>query len=841
MELPLGGPALRHYTQSRPRPHRQKLNYRPSRPQETIIESENEVLELIGRVDEGVEEFFTKKVLPVETLKEQDEEIKESITVHEVAPASSAPCPPPTKTLRRKLGDFFTLKKKRGLKSETSHEGRPKKASIADFIRPLREVARSEKDKDKDRVKENDKENEKANAKEHPSVVHGESAVKEAPGAPPMRSDAAPPRRALREGKSQSLILLSGSAAAGSTNARNTSKKQLEGQHSFEQKLHLMLQRIGVSKPHPGETQNQEGEMKKAESEGTIIDSKPEPPSAFSKPRTMSASSDTRHQIRASVSAHEGAGKPALPPKPVIKPGPPPTTSGHSTPENELTQIEETESNTSTELSPAAAVESPAIPAATTQTLQTISSSVCDSNQVSLSSTVAPSETETCTDYVSPIAHDTTPANSSVTDSKTSVPESCVSSTDLITTDELTTSNTTATVSVTSTSILVSVTPGLSITSTPPTTSRPSISATAAVTAPINESSDSTVSTIFPLKPEAAPSVGAPPSADADDSSPAAASDDAVIPVTTAASSSSTSTSDTPSGLSVIVDLATEMKTESTSASLVTETSPPLHSSCDIITAEDSHDTIITISTTTSSDVLSPTLIPACVSVTTTSSDWNNSEPTSTVIPPEAPLSCCAAVSCPSTSTSETSPTDTSSTTPNHADTTSTTSSITATTVSSALTWSVDQPPSENVSTGLISPIPKPVTPENSSATSPHPTAPTPSNDSLSQEKERFPHERLGVEPPEEGTDAECEIVQKGEVTEKDEETKDVEKKVASADDKPAPITIEATFEEEQIESMNVKDQAAVEPTSEKDDVQRKDEREAESEKQDEAKSVSGE
>lgn len=33
MELPLGGPVLRHYTQSRPRPHRQKLNYRPSRPQ----------------------------------------------------------------------------------------------------------------------------------------------------------------------------------------------------------------------------------------------------------------------------------------------------------------------------------------------------------------------------------------------------------------------------------------------------------------------------------------------------------------------------------------------------------------------------------------------------------------------------------------------------------------------------------------------------------------------------------------------------------------------------------------------------------------------------------------
>lgn len=36
--------------------------------QETIIESDNEVLELMGRVDEGVEEFFTKRVLPTDTL-----------------------------------------------------------------------------------------------------------------------------------------------------------------------------------------------------------------------------------------------------------------------------------------------------------------------------------------------------------------------------------------------------------------------------------------------------------------------------------------------------------------------------------------------------------------------------------------------------------------------------------------------------------------------------------------------------------------------------------------------------------------------------------------------------
>ncbi|XP_037548780.1 proteoglycan 4 [Nematolebias whitei] len=377
----------------------------------------------MGRVDEGVEEFFTKKVLPTEAPNKQDEE---PITLHEVAPASSIPCPQPTRTFRRKLGDFFTLKKKRGLKSEPSQEGRPKKASIADLIRPLREVARSEKDKDKDRVKEQDKENEKEKAKAHPSAGTGEPAVQESPvtGEASMRGEAVPPRRALREGKSQSLILLSGSAA-GTTNARNTAKKPFEGQHSFEQKLHLMLQRIGVSKPQPGETQNQEKEMKKAESEGTIIDSKPEPPSTFSKPRTMSASADTRHQIRVSVSAHEAAGKPALLPKPVIKPGPPPTTSGRATPENELAQIQEAETGMPTKPSPTTAPSAPTAPnltATTTSPVPTISGPVPDAASVTISP-LGTVDTEICTDSVNPAEAATTPTDGAVGDSNASVPK----------------------------------------------------------------------------------------------------------------------------------------------------------------------------------------------------------------------------------------------------------------------------------------------------------------------------------------------------------------------------------------------------------------------------------
>ncbi|XP_021441947.2 capping protein, Arp2/3 and myosin-I linker protein 2 isoform X3 [Oncorhynchus mykiss] len=347
MELPLGVPALRHYTRSRPRPHRQNQHLRPSRPQESVVDNENGVPDHMGRVDEGVEEFFTKRVLPVDTLKTQNEAGEPSITEQEVevAPTSAAPCPAPSRTLRRKLGEFFTLKKRRAVKSEGSQEGKAKKTSIADLIRPLREAARAEKDK----VKENEKVKEKESVDDN--VVTGDPVEAETPssdGPTPLRGEA-PPRRALREGKSQSLILLSGSAA-NAGNTKNTAqgkfqKHSSDGHHGFEQRLQLMLQRIGVSKAQPGETQSQEREMKKAESEGTIIDNKPDPPPTFMKPRTMSTSSDTRRPVRQSVSAHESAGKPALPPKPIIKrgPTPPPTVSGHLTPENDLAQIQEVE------------------------------------------------------------------------------------------------------------------------------------------------------------------------------------------------------------------------------------------------------------------------------------------------------------------------------------------------------------------------------------------------------------------------------------------------------------------------------------------------------------------
>ncbi|XP_049420442.1 uncharacterized protein LOC125881352 isoform X1 [Epinephelus fuscoguttatus] len=837
MELPLGGPALRHYTQSRPRPHRQKLNYRPSRPQETIIESDNEVLELMGRVDEGVEEFFTKRVLPTDTLKKQDEE---SITVHEVAPASSVPCPPPTKTLRRKLGDFFTLKKRRGLKSETSHEGRPKKASIADLIRPLREVARAEKEKDKDRVKEHDKENEKEKAKEHPGAVTGESAVQETPGAP-LRGEAVPPRRALREGKSQSLILLSGSAAAGTTNARNTSKKQFEGQHSFEQKLHLMLQRIGVSKAQPGETQNPEGEMKKAESEGTIIDSKPEPPPTFTKPRTMSASSDTRHQIRPSVSAHESAGKPALLPKPVLKPGPPPTTSGRNTPENELAQIQEGETNTPTKLSPTAAPPTPALTTTTASTVPTISNSVPDS--ADFTSTVPPSDTDICTDSVNPTAAATTPTNVTEPDSKPSIAEANVTTTEPPT-STLTSSTTTPTepptsVLVTSTSS-ESITPSLSVTSNSTTVTTPSITTSETVSAPGNESSVSTTSTNLSTKltlsePNGVLSVDAAP----------AAGGGAAISVITTASSPSTSISDMPPGSSAATTSVAEACDDSTSVtstssatvvSSVTQTTSPPPNTSDIVTTAVSPVASITTASTLISSTLPPTISTS--PTTTTSPTSTDCISTSTITHLATPGP--ADISVPSTSSSETNHTDTPSTATslNRADTMSTASSATTAAICSPLMTDSDPPYTNNVSTTLTSTI------DNSSATSHHLTSPAPPNDSSGQDNDvqASPEERPSVEPTERGTaDDKLEMVHKSKQIEVDESKKVVDggKESESENEKPALTSnSEVIMTEVKPEEDTVKAEVGMpEPASGKDGDLHSNKETTEGQKQEETKS----
>lgn len=129
-------------------------------------------------------------------------------------------------------------------------------------------------------------------------------------------------KRSLREGKSQSLILLTGLEAEDKDDT-HSKKHASDITPSFEQRLQVMLHRMGVAKTPPADTKTslkKDEDLRKANSEGAILD-KPEPPPTYMKPRTMSTSSaDPRHPIRAldpirlDPLIHP---KPALPERPI--------------------------------------------------------------------------------------------------------------------------------------------------------------------------------------------------------------------------------------------------------------------------------------------------------------------------------------------------------------------------------------------------------------------------------------------------------------------------------------------------------------------------------------------
>ncbi|XP_068578997.1 capping protein, Arp2/3 and myosin-I linker protein 3-like [Cebidichthys violaceus] len=485
--LPTQGQILRHYTASRPRPRRTHTQPPSSRPQEPVTKVENEASEGMGRVDEGVEEFFTKKIIPDYALKGRWEEsipaqatpsessstptastpfssssdnitpstttttttvtspslpsIDTSLTSTDVSPLPTSSTPPapssvptttttlPTKNIKKKFGDFFAFKRSRAGRAAKAGGGegggggegvKVKRTSIADLIRPLREA------KERERERERDKEREKgrgarsvedANVSNDAATTEGtvatghhlagdargtmepaktlttttpssettssyptvatspdpttdtlshleEEAVPVSPGRTPspvvtsplteqersgvqmqdMKLGGTPygerrlkvTKRSLREGKSQSLILLTGLEPEDKDDS-HSKKHASESTSSFEQRLQVMLHRMGVAKSPPGDTkasQNKDEELRKANSEGAILD-KPVPPPTHTKPRTMSTSSaDPRHPMRAldplrpdpplhpKPALHERPVGP-LPPKPAVAAKPP--------------------------------------------------------------------------------------------------------------------------------------------------------------------------------------------------------------------------------------------------------------------------------------------------------------------------------------------------------------------------------------------------------------------------------------------------------------------------------------------------------------------------------------
>uniref|UniRef100_A0A3B5LBX9 Capping protein regulator and myosin 1 linker 2 n=1 Tax=Xiphophorus couchianus TaxID=32473 RepID=A0A3B5LBX9_9TELE len=349
--LPSQGQTLRHYTAARPRPRRTHTQPPSSRPQEPVSEEKKEDNEAMGRVDEGVEEFFTKKIIPdyaFSTPFSSPSDIPSSTTTPTTSPSAtstdtslpsidvrslsssttfpSTTCSTtttiPTKNIKKKFGDFFAFKRARAGRAAKTGSGdgghgaegvKVKRTSIADLIRPLREA----KDRDRGRERDNEREKEREKESEEDANIYNDATTAEgtaAPGLTPAESlsttqssemtpsyptittspelttsvlsepeQAAVPAiphlsttpafittpaepeapsyverrlrvtKRLRENKSQSLILLTGIEPDDKDNTPNK-KHASDGTPGFEQRLQVMLHRMGVSKTPPVET-----------------------------------------------------------------------------------------------------------------------------------------------------------------------------------------------------------------------------------------------------------------------------------------------------------------------------------------------------------------------------------------------------------------------------------------------------------------------------------------------------------------------------------------------------------------------------------------------------------
>ncbi|KAM4833946.1 capping protein, Arp2/3 and myosin-I linker protein 2 isoform 4-T4 [Thomomys bottae] len=268
MDLPPSGQPLRHPTRARPRPRRQHHHRPPPGGPQVPPALPQEGNGLSARVDEGVEEFFSKRLIQQDSLWAPEED-----------PVTEGGATPVPRTLRKKLGTLFAFKKPRSTRSprpdlETSPgtAARARKTTLGDLLRPPPRPGRGE----------------------------------ESGGAEGGTSSPDPARRSrpryTRESKAYSMILLPAEEEATTLGARPDRRRLLERGDtelapSFEQRVQVMLQRIGVSRAS-GATegkrkQSKDGEIKKAGSDGDIMDSSTETPPISIKSRTHSVSADS--------------------------------------------------------------------------------------------------------------------------------------------------------------------------------------------------------------------------------------------------------------------------------------------------------------------------------------------------------------------------------------------------------------------------------------------------------------------------------------------------------------------------------------------------------------------
>ncbi|NWZ52258.1 CARL2 protein, partial [Haliaeetus albicilla] len=276
MDLPTAGEKLEHCTKARPRPNR-RHKQPPSKPNVQPVACENSEDRSITRVDEGLEDFFTKRLITEELPP----------TAPETCPGSAPLAPSGSRTLKKKIGNFFAFKKpksSRGSRCEKEPEGssaapRSRRSMLSDILRAPSKAGEAGK----------------------PLSKSEEGGLAAEPRAEPEHCQTPDSARRIRpkysrEGKSQSLILLSGEDED-ALGVRHDKKRQLEKSEgelpaSFEQRMQVMLHRIGVAKGPAAEgkkQQSKDSEIKKAGSDGDIVDSSADSPPSL-KARTHSVS-----------------------------------------------------------------------------------------------------------------------------------------------------------------------------------------------------------------------------------------------------------------------------------------------------------------------------------------------------------------------------------------------------------------------------------------------------------------------------------------------------------------------------------------------------------------------
>ncbi|NXD87404.1 CARL2 protein, partial [Halcyon senegalensis] len=276
MDLPTAGEKLEHCTKGRPRPNR-RHKQPPSKPNVQPVACENSEDRSITRVDEGLEDFFAKRLITEQPLA----------TAPETCPGSAPPASSGSRTLKKKIGNFFAFKKpksSRGSRCEKEPEGGPvaprsRRSMLSDILRAPSKAGEAGK----------------------PMSKSEEGGLAAEPQAEPEHCQTPDSARRIRpkysrEGKSQSLILLPGEDED-ALGVRHDKKRHLEKSEgelpgSFEQRVQVMLHRIGVTKGPATDSkkqQSKDSEIKKAGSDGDIVDSSADSPPSL-KARTHSVS-----------------------------------------------------------------------------------------------------------------------------------------------------------------------------------------------------------------------------------------------------------------------------------------------------------------------------------------------------------------------------------------------------------------------------------------------------------------------------------------------------------------------------------------------------------------------